>query len=150
MAAAKYHTTSPDLTAGEVSITFYARQHDSWRGTAEQLTEAGLIPAGFEWPIRTESKSFTHCGIHCNIQRKPLPGGTRGRSWVGVDNWCLMRYCEGRGNGAAVLYEKQQALLHEMWRRSPEGERMFIRCWKAHEDSQFQAFKQRLLGIPAG
>ena len=149
MAATKYHTLSPDLTAGELSITLYARQHDSWLGTAEQLTEAGLIPAGFEWPRRTERKSFTHNGIDCGIQRKPLPGGPRGRSWVGVDNWHLMRYCEDRGSGG-ILYEKQQALKHELWRRSPEGGRMFKRYWNAHEDSQFQAFKRRLLGIPAG
>ena len=148
MAKTKYPTPTPDLTAGELSITLYARQHDSWRGTAEQLTEAGLIPDGFQWPNRTERKSFTHYGIDCAIQRKPLPGGTRGRPWVGVDNWDLTRYCEGRGNGGADIYEKQHALKHELWRRSPEGRRMFYLYWNAREDSPFQAFKQRVLGVP--
>lgn len=147
MARTKYPTPAPELTAGELSITLYARQNDSWRGTAEQLTEAGLIPDGFQWPTRTECKSFTHNGIDCAVQRKPLPGGTRGQSWVGVDNWHLMRYCGGRGNGGAAIYEKQQALEHELWRRSAEGVRMFNRYWNAHEDVRFQAFKQRALGI---
>ena len=150
MAATKYPTPTLDLTAGELSITLYARQHDSWRGTAEQLSEAGLIPDGFQWPSRTEFKSFTHNGIACAIQRKPLPGGTRGRSWVGVDNWQLMRYCEGRGNGGADLHEKQKALKHALWRHSPEGGRAFGLYWKAHQDSQFQAFKLRVLGTLAG
>ena len=150
MAATKYHTPSPNLTAGELRVTLYARQHDSWVGTAEQLNEAGLIPAGFEWPKRTELKRFMHNGIDCDIQRKPLPGGTRGRSWVDVDNWLLMRYCEGRRNGGSIIYEKQQALKHELWRRSPEGMRMFGSYLRAREDSQFQSFKRRLLGMLAG
>lgn len=146
MAKTKYHTPAAELTAGELHITLYARQHDTWLGTAQQLTDAGLIPDGFKWPSRTERRSFTHNGIDCAVQRKPPPGGTRGQSLVGVDNWQLMRYCAGRGNDGAGLYEKEQALRHELWRRSPEGQRLFNRYWVAHNDSGFQAFKQRALG----
>ena len=82
MAKAKYPTPTVDLTAGELRITVYARQHDTWLGTAEQLTDAGLIPADFEWPTRTEYVSFTHNGIECGLRRKPLHGGLRGKSWA--------------------------------------------------------------------
>ena len=83
MAKTKYHTPAAELTAGELHITLYARQHDTWLGTAEQLSDAALVPSGFRWPSRTERRSFTHNGIDCTVQRKPLPGGTRGQSWVG-------------------------------------------------------------------
>ena len=146
IAKTKYPTPAAELTAGELHITLYARQHDTWLGTAEQLADAGLMPDGFKWPSRTERLYFTHNGIDCAVQRKPLPGGTRGQSWVGVDNWQLMRYCAGRGNGGADLYEKEQALRHELWRRSAEEQRLFNRYWVAHNDAGFQAFKQRALG----
>ena len=149
MARTKYPTPAAELTAGELHITLYARQHDTWLGTAEQLTEAGLIPNDFKWPSRTGRLYFTHNGIDCAVQRKSLPGGTRGQSWVGVDNWHLMRYCAGRGNGGADLYEKEQALRHVLWQRSSEGREMFSRYLAAHSDASFQAFKQRAFGLGA-
>ena len=147
MAKTKYPTPATALTAGELHITLYARQHDTWRGTAEQPTNAGLIPDEFKWPSRTERLYFTHNGIDCAVQRERLPGGTRGQSWVGVDNWQLMRYCAGRGNGGAALFEKEQAFRQELWRRSAEGQRLCNRYWVAHNDAGFQAFKRRALGL---
>lgn len=146
MATTEYRSASPELTAGELSISIYPRVHDSWRGTASQLTEAGLIPPSFQWPSRTKQKSFSHNGIECRIRRRPLPGGTRGRSWVDVDHWEVIRYCEGRMD--SCLHEKLQAVEHELWLRSPEAKRLFARFWAAHNDSEFQAFKRRSLGLP--
>lgn len=132
-------------TAGELQVRLHPRQDDTWLGTAEQLTEEGLIPHGFKWPERTKTRSFTHNGIECSLQRKPLPGGPRGQPWVGVDNWLLVRYCANRGNGGAAVYEKEQALRHERWKWSEEGRQMFNRAWKAHSDASFQEFKRRLV-----
>ncbi len=138
---------SPELTAGELTIVLYPQQHDVWKGTKAQLEAEGLVPDGFKWPERTERRSFTYRGIECFIERRRLPGTGRG-PWVDVDNWLLWRLCKGRGiHGGPEIYEKQQALKHELWLHSPEGSRMAERHWRACEDAQFQAFKQRALGI---
>ena len=44
-----------------------------------------------------------------------------------------------------MVYEKAQALRHELWKRSPEGRRLFHRYWMARNDAGFQAFKQRFI-----
>jgi hypothetical protein len=145
MAKTKYHPNA-ELTSGEIHLTLYPRQHDIWRGSAEQLTDAGLIPEDFKWPSRSQRRSFTHRGIQCALERTRLPGMGR-QPWVTVDYWCLTRYCAGRGNGGAELFAKQEALRQELWKRSAEGNLMFRRLWTARSDIAFQSFKQRAIGL---
>jgi hypothetical protein len=132
----------------DLIVSFRQRNWDSWAGTADQLTEAGLIPPGFEWPKRTEHVFFTTGRLDCRLQRTRPPGNPRGR-WVDVDYWSLVRYSPDRGYmcNAAELWEKKEALRQELWRQSPAGQRMLDRHWTARNDERFQEFKRNQLGL---
>lgn len=139
MGKAVYSTA---LVKGELRIEVLPRMRDSWHGTAAQLTEEGVIPDAFEWPIRTARKYFTHLSIACSLQRRR---GARGEGWADVDAWIL---CRQRAGGAKrVLEERSQSALANLLKRSPEEMRIFDLFSIARQDAQFQEFKQRTLGV---
>ncbi|MDP3835040.1 MAG: hypothetical protein Q8Q82_13845 [Hydrogenophaga sp.] len=129
--------------AVDLMIHIWPRCHDAWFGTKEQLIESGVIPADFEWPVRTSWKQFTHEGIDCSIQRQRQPG--RKTRWVDVDHWRLVRYCHGRASGDPELYEKTEEVKRLKWLQSHEGQREIDRSWQARRDPAYQAFRQVLL-----
>lgn len=128
----------------DLIINIYPRFQDTWRGTKAQLIESGVVPADFEWPVRTSWKQFTHEGFDCSIQRQRQPG--RKTRWVDVDHWRLTRNCPERGFGdLAELYEKAEEVKRLMWLQSREGQREIDRAWQAKKDAAYQAFRQVLL-----
>lgn len=86
---------SGDLVRGEMIIAVHPGG-DTWIGTAAQLQEAGVLPAGFEWPSvasgRDCCRACTVDGIYFHLVRE-RPEGTRGRhyDWRSIDWWRLER-----------------------------------------------------------
>lgn len=141
-----YCPPRPELVEGELTLHIVPRMSDSWEGTAAQLIEEGLIPDEFEWPVGTGYYKFTHAGFECSIERRRRPGSGRG-AWGHHDWWRVCRLCRGRGGGASTLFQMQEALRWEMWRRGPIGMAMVERTLIAWRDKDFQAFKTRWLGL---
>jgi hypothetical protein len=145
MATEEASSTGADelAPARELIIEIWPRGYDQWTGTREQLEAEGLIPQGFEWPVR-----FSHAGWAVGpfdlMLSRQRPEGHKGSksTWADVDYWWLRRtLVEHRGTGfaAAILYRKQQE-----FRRAGEAQprtRCRKRLCRAIDDEAFQRFK---------
>jgi hypothetical protein len=149
MAKTKYPTPTFDaqLTHGELSIKAFPGINDTWIGTAKQLLDEGLVPDDFRWPDRTESVFFDHDGFECCVARKAPKGRPRGQQWVHVDNWCLIRWVEGRASGLPLILMNLREVKLSLWLQSPEGKKLTGRFALAQMDEAFQAVKRRVFGL---
>lgn len=126
-----------------------------FEGTAAQLTDEGLIPEGFEWPIGVVSRHWTASGYTYWL-RRIRPTGHKGpmRSWLELDNWFVRIEVEGRDARWLVRrnLERQVEELEETIRRQTraglaETEARLRRYWAAQDDKAFQSFKALIPGV---
>lgn len=132
----------------EIVIGIIPRGDATYEGTAAQLIEEGIAPAGFEWrKARGE-------GLRWNDARFEYwahsyrPEGTSFKDWKESDqDYGAIRQRDltlGRdGYAAANVYQKKADLANAIWRSSPAGARQFNLYYKAHVDSAFQTFLLR-------
>lgn len=146
MAKTKYAPSEQGATDDDITMHFGHSDWDSWRGTSEQLIAEGLVPKDFEWPERTQRKSFEHGEWRCCVERRRPPGSGRG-SWITANYWCIDRFPKARvSHFTRNILMKKRELEEAIFQASPAGKRMFDRYMTAREDKSFQAFKAKLYG----
>jgi hypothetical protein len=124
-------------------IEIWPRASVYWSGSSEQLVAERVLPRDFVFPSgrNADAKWDDDEGFSWWLLRS-RPGGVKGRK-EDFDYWSLRRTLsvdEGKGFGAAYIYEKKRALDREIWKRSPAGMRLTHRAINARTDAQFQAF----------
>ena len=145
MAKTKYPIPTVRLTAGELKVSIFPRERDEWRGTAAQLTDAGVMPDGFLWPAHTDSVHFSRGGLTCTLHREPQPASRRQKA---IDSWLLVRRPNSPYEDRRTDRQKGlDALAELLWVVTPEGLLFYERKKLAVGDWQFQKFKRLRLGI---
>jgi len=123
-------------------------------GTSHQLTAEGLIPDGFEWPRARERDGWV-AGRQDFYLMRCRPPGHKGlmRTWLEADWWCLRVTLVDRPDGYGIAEAYKRAELAALTRelspnaRVARGE-LECRWFDALRDTSFQAFKERIPGLP--
>lgn len=146
------HAT-PDLR-----ITIVRDWYTDYEGTAGQLEQEGLVPAGFAWPRGDSIANWVAGGFRFALYRSRPPGhkGPR-RTWLESDHWLLRVRLEGvdfhegvrraRNRRAAELRAEADCLTTPIGVQ--EQERLDAASMAAAGDDGFRAFKRTLLASTA-
>jgi len=145
--------TSPDTAERELSIHIFLDFQVNYEGSSAQLVSEGLIPANFEWPVRTHQKAWQAGGFDYWIQRC-RPEGHKGpmKSWLELDHWCIRVTVTGRDwrwRAQGAINRKREELRLMVHRNSAAGiAENTARCARASAalaDTRFQAMLERVL-----
>lgn len=139
-----------DLLKTDLQIDIYQRAYARFHGTAAQLMAEGLIPDGFQWPKGTQ-RAKIQVGRFEYWLFRTRPLGHKGPmcSWTEGDYWHLRRTLANHPNDgfkAALIYEKQKALLEATSGITVEWVRTYRRACEAHRDPEYMAMRALLIG----
>lgn len=146
--------TYPDasvILASDLIVEIIPRWISRFRGTKEQLIAEGLIPPGFEWPHRTQSKAWSTATHQYSVQRCRLPGAKGPMSiWVDGDFWVLEYDLVNNPYSYQDhdIYEKTRELAEIIRRGTHEWSRIANASWEARCDDKYMAFRNLLTGEP--
>jgi hypothetical protein len=134
-------------TASANLLSYTAGWRDLWRGGAEALIAAGLVPAGICWPgeaqggvARFERRGLT-VKVWCRRQKVP-----RGKDRLDFSMWFVEREPVGLLPGYGPLLAEQMEQIHAMRSAAVmDTASMALKVQAASKDKPFLRFKRDLL-----
>ena len=143
-----------DNAAGQIInddlfVTIYPDGVSRFEGSSAQLVGEGLMPKNPKWPDRGITADWNDDQFHYGVCRvKPEGVNAPKAEWVKLDNWQLTRTAHNRPSWDEIaIKEKLEEIERIKFRKSRAGEIAFSKYWAAHEDGDFQAFKQLIPGL---